>query len=70
MRMNLKYAIKSVRAKQQNEKHGNYVMQFFNVVAPYASSVERIVLFNSGAVGVYSFFMINKRYNKPSMAIL
>ncbi len=64
VKMNLGKAMKAALAKQRNDKYKNYVMQFSTFAAPYASSVERIVLSNSGEVSIYSYFMINKKYHK------
>ncbi len=64
VKINLGEAMKIVRARQRNEKDNQHVKHFSYLVAPYASSVERIVLFSSGNVSVYSYFMINKKYDR------
>ena len=62
--MNLGRAMEAVRAKDRNEKYNQHVKHFSYLVAPYASSVERIVLFPTGKISVYSYFMINKKYDR------
>jgi hypothetical protein len=64
VKMNLGKAMKAVRAKERNEKYNHHEKHFSYLVAPYASSVERVVLWNTDEISVYSYFMINKKYDR------